>query len=273
MAKRLASAGVVLVTIGGLWLVAAQPQPLARETWIVDGVERTALVAAPPARAGGSERPPLVLVFHGHGGTSENAARTFRIHADWPEALVVYPQGLPTPGRLTDPRGTRPGWQSGVGEQDDRDLLFVDAILKWARTRYAIDERRLYAAGHSNGGSMVYVLWAARGEFFTAFAPSSSVFQRRLLSSARPKPAFIVAGEKDRLVPFAIQKPSLVATLALNQADSTGAPWSGRAVLHRSAIGADVVAYVHPGDHQMPADAGALMVKFFKERELPPTIR
>jgi hypothetical protein len=35
-------------------------------------------------------------------------------------------------------------------------------------------------------------------------------------------------------------------------------------VLHPSAIGADVAAYVHPGDHTMPADAGALMVKFFK---------
>jgi len=36
------------------------------------------------------------------------AERKFSYHTLWPEALVVYPQGLPTAGKLTDPRGESP---------------------------------------------------------------------------------------------------------------------------------------------------------------------
>lgn len=246
--------------------VAAQQRPdlLVRQTWIVDGVERSALVASPsaPVAQGGA---PIVLVFHGHGGTSQHSARTFAIHSHWPEAVVVYAQGLPTPGRLTDRKGLRPGWQSAPGEQADRDLKFVDVILSWARSRFTIDPSRIYAAGHSNGGTMTYVLWVARGDAFAAFAPSASVFRRDLYPSAKPKPALIIAGQNDELVPFIAQRLSVEVILRLNRADRTSTPWSDGAVLHKSSLDADVVAYIHPGDHTMPANAGVMMARFFKE--------
>ncbi len=243
-----------------------QAERLIRQTWTIDGVERTALVAAPSGSiaAAGS---PLVLILHGHGGTAAHSARTFGIHTHWPEAVVIYGQGLPTPGRMSDPTGQKPGWQHAVGDQGDRDLKYVDAMLQWARSRYTIDAKRIYAGGHSNGGTMTYVLWVGRADVFAAVAPSASVFRRDLMPTAKPKPALIIIGEKDALVPVLAQRLSLESTLRLNQASPTGEPWSGRyATLHKSAIGADVVAYVHPGDHTMPADAGELMVKFFRER-------
>jgi polyhydroxybutyrate depolymerase len=236
---------------------------LFRQAWTIDGVERTALVAMPHVAAkdpGG----PLVLVFHGHGGSSANAARSFRIHEAWPEAVVIYPQGLPTVGVVTDPEGKLPGWQHAAGANGDRDLRFVDAMLVWAKAHAAIDDRRVFAAGHSNGGSMVYVLWAARPNAFAAFAPSSSVFRLDAIASATPKPAFIVAGRADPLVPFAAQQLSLRGLLRLNKANVNAEPWSGGVQRHASSIGADVVAYIHAGGHQMPGDTGALIVKFFK---------
>ena len=72
-----------------------------RRTWEIDGVARTALVYAPSAPS--SNGAPLVLVFHGHGGTAGHAAWSFGLQKLWPEALVVYPQGLLTPGQITDP--------------------------------------------------------------------------------------------------------------------------------------------------------------------------
>ncbi len=243
-----------------------QADRLIRQTWTIDGVERTALVAAPSGLvpAGGS---PLVLIFHGHGGTAAHSSRTFAVHTHWPEAVVIYGQGLPTPGRISDPTGQKPGWQHAVGDQGDRDLKYVDAMLTWARSRFTIDAKRVYAGGHSNGGTMTYVLWVGRGDVFAAVAPSASVFRRDLMPTAKPKPALIIVGDKDALVPVPAQRLSLASTLGLNQASRTGEPWSGPyAKLHRSAIGADVVAYVHPGDHTMPPDAGAMMARFFKER-------
>src|SRR5436190_19956962 len=111
---------------------------------------------------------PVVFAFHGHGGSMRNAARSFGYHALWPEAIVVYLQGLNTPGRLTDPDGKKPGWQSGIGDQGDGDLKFFDAVLTSLRQDYRVNEKRVYATGHSNGGGFTYLLWAARGDRFAA---------------------------------------------------------------------------------------------------------
>ncbi len=196
-------------------------------------MERTALVATP--RTSASEAgAPLVLVFHGHGGTSAQAARSFSIHTAWPEALVMYPQGLPTVGQITDPEGRRPGWQHVPSGEGGRDLKFVDVMLAWARKEHRVDPARVFAAGHSNGGSMVYVLWAARAREFTAFAPSSSVFRPDVIANATPRPAFIVTGRQDQLVPFRAQQLSLSRVLKLNQAATTDQAWDGTARLHPS---------------------------------------
>jgi polyhydroxybutyrate depolymerase len=238
------------------------PAGLAGRKWTIDGVERSGLVAEPkkPIPEAGS---PLVLIFHGHGGTSANSARSFGVHAEWPEAVVVYLQGLPTPGRLTDPEGRLPGWQSAPGEMGDRDLELVDTVLAWAKKAHRIDAKRIYAGGHSNGASFTYVLWAARGDQFAAFAPSSAVFSR-MIASAKPKPALIVAGERDALVPFAAQMRSLTAVRRLNQVDTAGTDWSTHARLYKSKTGADLVAYIHPGGHALPRDVAALATRFFK---------
>src|SRR5438477_4485760 len=100
---------------------------LNRREWTVDGTSREALLYIPAAAK--STPSPVVFAFHGHGGTMRNAAVTFDYQHVWPEAIVVYIQGLNTPGLLTDPEGKRPGWQSAPGGQGDRDLKFFDAVL------------------------------------------------------------------------------------------------------------------------------------------------
>ena len=86
-----------------LWLAtvstARAADGLARREWTVDGLVREALVYV-PSNARTNARP-VVFAFHGHGGTMNHAARTFALHAHWPEAIVVYPQGLHTPGRMS----------------------------------------------------------------------------------------------------------------------------------------------------------------------------
>jgi len=261
LAVMMMAAGAALVAQGRAQVGVASG--LTRQTWTVDGVERSALIAAPRGSASNTT-VPLVFVFHGHGGSSANAARTFRIHEAWPEALVIYPQGLPNVGQVTDPEGKQPGWQHVSGGEGDRDLHLVDAMFAWATKAYTVDKARVFAAGHSNGGSMVYLLWSVQSDRFAAFAPSSSVFRIDALMSAKPKPAFIVTGQKDALVPFVAQQLSLRGVLRLNGASTEATAWSGGATKHASPSGADVITYIHPGGHPMPDDSGALIVKFFK---------
>src|SRR6476619_5160074 len=114
---------------------------LTKREWTIDGVVREGLVHIPAATA---PKPyPLVFAFHGHGGSMQNAATMFDYHHVWPEAVVVYMQGLNTPGRLTDPEGKKPGWQSSAGDLGDRDLKFFDAMLKSMRETYKVDEKRV----------------------------------------------------------------------------------------------------------------------------------
>src|SRR5262245_1641470 len=83
---------------------ALQPSAAQHRTIVVDGVTREyrLYTNSGPAPATGV---PLVLVFHGHGGTAGIYARWLGIHELWPEAVVVYLQGLPGVGVITDPSG------------------------------------------------------------------------------------------------------------------------------------------------------------------------
>ena len=173
--------------------------------WTVAGVEREALVVAPAHLS--NARLPLLFVFHGHGGNMRFAERQ-AFHETWPEAIVVYPQALPTLGFLGDTRGVLPGWQHNPGENGDRDLKFVDAVIETLRANYSVDDNRIYATGFSNGGFFCYLLWGQRPQAFAAVAPGAA----SLVSSIQlgtPKPAFIYGG---RSVPWSgspARKPRL----------------------------------------------------------------
>lgn len=254
--------GLLAIGCGsGAAVRAEEPRPFQVT---VDGVERQALVFTPTKK---SDSPlPLVLAFHGHGGGARQASNSFRLHEQWPEALVVYMQGLLTPGKLTDPEGKEAGWQHAVGQEGDRDLKFVDAALAALKKEYSVDARRIYATGHSNGGAFTYALWAARPDLFAAFAPSA-VGSRAVLT-LKPKPAMHIAGENDRVVKFPAQKRSMQVVRRVNGCESTGTEWAKYCTLYPSAKNTPFIEYIHPGTHRFPPEASALIVRFFKEHAL-----
>ena len=244
------------------WLAAEEA--LQRREWTVGGVKREALIYAPEKAK--AEATPLVFGWHGHGGNMNNSARMYHIHTLWPQAIVVYPQGLNTPGKLTDPEGKKPGWQHGLGAEEDRDLKFFDAMLGDIRARYKVDEQRIYSTGHSNGGGFSYLLWGTRGDVFTAFAPSAAA-AARARGMLKPKPVLHIAGENDPLVKFEWQKATMEALRVLNQCGE-GKPWEldANCTIYPSKIGAPVITAIHPGTHQYPTQAPEVIVKFFKSQ-------
>lgn len=240
---------------------------LTRHEVTVDGTVREALIAIPPNAK--TSPSPLVFAFHGHGGNMANAARMYHIHTLWPEAIVVYPQGLNTPGQLTDPEGKKPGWQGAAGVQGDRDLKFFDTMLASLESKFKVDPKRIYSTGHSNGGGFTYLLWAERGEKFAAFAPSAAA-ARGAQGKLKPKPVLHVAGENDPLVKFAWQKVMIEYVKKVN-GSGEGETWESQTgcTLFPSKSGAPVVTFIHPGTHAYPSEAPALIVKFFKQHAQP----
>lgn len=262
--SRLCFAGTCLIAVATL-ARSAETGPKRIEWKVGDGT-REALVYA-PANVG-KEPHPLVFVFHGHGGTMKHASTTITVHKHWPDAICVYPQGLNTPSKLVDPDGKRSGWQSNAGEQGDRDLKFFDEMLKSLRKDYEVDDKRVYATGHSNGGRFTQLLWAERGETFAAVAPSGST-ATTLTRSFKPKPCLHIAGEMDELVRFAWQKQTMEAVRKTNGCDADGKPWNKEkeptGTLYTSKGGTPLVTLIYPGGHTFPADAPRRIAAFFKE--------
>jgi polyhydroxybutyrate depolymerase len=241
-------------------LLGADPAP-ERIECSVNGVRREALVYVPNKAS--ESLAPLVFAFHGHGGTARHAAQNFKFQQHWPEAVVVYIQGVPTPGRLTDPEGKRTGWQHDAGDHEDRDLKFFDALLTTIKAKHKIDEDRIYATGHSNGGAFTYLLWAQRPDVFAALAPSAA--GSRSIRSLKPKPAMHIAGEKDEIVRFAGQQRVMQAVRTINGCVEPPKEWAKGCLLYPSKKDAPFVSFIHPGDHKYSDQASALIVKFFKE--------
>jgi polyhydroxybutyrate depolymerase len=233
-------------------LSAAEPLRLQAE---VDGRTRQWLVYAPSTAK--TAPTPVVFAFHGHGGNMHNAARVFKLHEHWPEAIIIYPQGLPTATRR-DPQGERAGWSV-------RDVTFVDEMLRRLKADYQVDERRCYCTGHSNGGGFTYILWGLRPQLWAAVAPSAANPQAERVGRLQPLPAMHLAGEQDQIVPFADQQKTIEAVRQRNGCAAEGKPWEKYCTVYESKTGTPLVALIHPGNHQFPSSAVPTLVKFFKQ--------
>lgn len=230
-------------------------------TWKVGSDTREARVSVPATK---EPHPPLVFIFHGHGGSPEHVVRRLAIHKHWAEAVCVYPKGLPTPAPLIDPQGRWNGWQKFSGDQDDRDLKFYDAMLKTMQDDFHIDEKRVYVTGHSNGGFFAYLLNATRGDTLAAIAPIAGNLNLRDLKAQKPKPVLHVAGEQDAIVKYASQSRSIEEMKRINGCDTEGKSLADGCMLYASKSGTPVITLIHQGGHEIPEKAPARIAEFFK---------
>lgn len=240
-----------MIALASVLLLIGPPNDLKLS---IDGVERRAVIYSPSIK---SDRPPIVFAFHGHGGNARSANRTFGFEKAWPEAVVVYPEGLPTK-TVNDPEGSRNGWD-GARVESNKDLKFFDAMFEQLKKEQHFDEGRVFVMGHSNGGAFTYLLWQLRSKRITAVGPCAAAGAVRVNT---PRPAFILKGETDPIVNPRLQQISIDAVLSLNKVDKE--PKKLDKFVSAYAGANPVVTYIHPGGHQFIADAIPWMVKFFK---------
>jgi polyhydroxybutyrate depolymerase len=216
------------------------PAKLTTREWQIGGVARKALIYLPDK----TENAPVIFAFHGHGGQMELAAKKFTLHTLWPEAIVIYPQGLPTKTQR-DRWGRFPGWQIGWSTQN-RDLALFEALLETVQKEWKGDSKRLYAMGHSNGAGFVYYLWGKKPELFAALAAASGMGER-LLATARPCPVMPIGSKSDPIVRWPEQEAVIETAKRVN--GST----------------APVEVVLHNEGHNYPNDASARIIAFFKK--------
>ena len=114
---------------------------------------------------------PVVLSLHGGGGNARQhrASSGMDAAADRDGYMVIYPDGT---GRLDEHLLT---WNAGncCGYAQARgvdDVEFVSTLLDDIERRATINPRRIYVAGHSNGGMMAHRLGDELPERIAAIA-------------------------------------------------------------------------------------------------------
>jgi polyhydroxybutyrate depolymerase len=231
----------------------------------VGGVTRTAVVVVPQSLS----RPlPVLFMFHGHGGNGSLVDQRLDFDGLWPDAIVVYPDGLVGHKGITDPEGRLPGWQSLLGENGDSDLAFFDTMLATLRSALPVDTERVFVAGHSNGSQFASLLLNQRGSEIAATANFSAMPSAAELATDPVRSMFISLGTQDPIVAYDHQK--LLVPLAEQHLGGRGgdATVNGYLRTERGAGRIEFATYIHPGGHEVPSQAPGLAVDFFKRHTL-----
>jgi len=198
---------VALLVCGVAWRrrrvlpVSATPAPIQTGTisgsMDFGGQTRTYLLHIPTGYYGKAHLP-LVFVLHGATESNDSVENLsgMSAKADREHFIAVYPRGT---GRL-------PTWNAGnccgygvVNHVDDAG--FFRALLEKLEGEYAVDRKRVYFTGISNGAMMSYRIACEMSEQVAAIAPVEGALKSDC-HPAVPVSVLIFHGTADRLVPF-----------------------------------------------------------------------
>jgi polyhydroxybutyrate depolymerase len=202
-----AAADAVLL-IAGLPAPAHAAGPYTEQTITWQGTKRHFLLHVP--RHAGDRPLPLIIGFHGYG----DSALEFGAHvglaqaADEAGMMVALPMSV-------DRESGEQSWNATVCcgsalEKNVDDVGFIGAMIKDIAAHHTLDRSRVYATGHSNGATMVYVLAARHSDWFAAIAvvagrigggtPDGKNYV--LPTPALPMPVMMIHGTNDPVVPY-----------------------------------------------------------------------
>ncbi len=236
----------------------------------VGGTARTYLLHVPSA-AGGQTRAPLVVDFHGIGGTgaSERVASPYPAALDPAGVVMAFPDGA------KGPAGT--AWNVGpccVAGVDD--VAFARALVADASAAACVDPARVYAVGVLTGGGMAHYLGCRAADLFAAVAPAAFDLLAENQAScvpARPVTEISFRGTADPRVPYDGGASSLVPGMPITFLGAVGTfqAWSqidgctgaasaadANGCVHASSCagGAEVILCTKQGGGDDPGDPG-----------------
>jgi polyhydroxybutyrate depolymerase len=168
-----------------------------------DGLERSYVVYIPES-TDLTLPVPLVFVLHGGTGNAQSAQLMsgFNELAQANSFIVVYPNGT---GRLSDDRLLT--WNGGTccgyaQQQNADDVGFIRAIVTNMAPVAAIDPKRIYATGMSNGGVLSHRLACEAADLFAAVAPVAGTLNFPGCNPSEPISVIAFHGTDDQHLPY-----------------------------------------------------------------------
>lgn len=167
------------------------------ETIVVDGVVRHYSLHLPNSYRYRHGPMPLMVLLHGHGSSGVRIERSTGMSdkADKETFIAVFPDGT------GEPRG----WQVfDDSSGHNADIAFISQLIDTLEKLYAVDPKRIYIAGHSNGGMMAYRLGIALSNKIAGIGVSAGLLGKYLVADSSASPVTLVAfhGKSDTVVPY-----------------------------------------------------------------------
>ncbi len=172
----------------------------------VNGAQRTYIVHVPLSYK--PQTPsPLVVMLHGGGGTARAAMweTEWTTKADKEGFFAVFPNAMARdPARPSSFAGNPQLWNDGSdrfyeGQTASDDVGFIAAMLDDLSARFALDERRIFLTGFSNGASMSFRLGAELSDRIAAIAPVAGALWIDPLRLRHPVSMHYITGTADPL--------------------------------------------------------------------------
>ncbi len=173
----------------------ALPTGSTQRTIESGGQQRRYLLHVPPGYDG-SAKTPLVLLFHGVGGSPQAVVDTTSMGAiaDKHNAILVAP--------LARGRVSRWDFRAPIGDPTS-DLAFVRDLVKSLKADACVDASRTFAAGFSNGSMLTLALACDGTTKFAAYGGVSGPYWDDSCRSSDPASIIYFHGLRDTVVPYA----------------------------------------------------------------------
>ena len=173
-------------------------QKNVKRSLMIADVEREYIIHLPTSYSS-EKKLPLVLIFHGGGGTAKQMQGYMGMDAiaDKENFICVYPQGINK--QWNDGRE----FKESISANDD--LRFITVLLDSLARQYAIDKRRIFSTGISNGAFFSICLADKLADRILAIAPVCGSIPERTFDSyspSKPVSLLLINGTKDPLVPY-----------------------------------------------------------------------
>lgn len=192
--------------VGAALLPAAEPPGLLPGRYdrsLEHGGRTRSWIMHVPAKAPPARGWPVVLVFHGGGGSPEGMEQMSAFHrlGEAEGFVTVYPRGT---GRFAKRLLTFNGGNCCGYARTHRvdDVGFVAALLDRLPTMVPVDQARIFATGMSNGAIMSYRLAAELPERIAAIAPVAAPMSPGKLEPLLPVSVIHFHGTEDLNAPL-----------------------------------------------------------------------
>jgi polyhydroxybutyrate depolymerase len=171
------------------------------EIFIHDGLEREYIINIPESYDS-TNSYPLLLNFHGFGGVASLFMSESKMDevSDLKNYILVCPQGSLLDGYTH--------WNAALetpeNKSDVNDLDFIEKLIEHLSSNYAVDSKRIYACGFSNGAMFSYALACYTQNKIAAIGSMSGVLldTSNTCNPSHEIPLIKFHGTQDEVLPF-----------------------------------------------------------------------